>query len=203
MKNIAVRSPVKVTGAAGFWLKIRGVKPRMADRTNTNHGENAREDLGRMEQTLNDLVLELRQQNNRENRRPNVNLTIQASLTERFMKLQPPTFVGVPKVDEVETWIIGIEDIFESESYSEIVNMALILERNNEEYVKEMNQKKRSLLAKKTGETSNKRREPQKARGKEPEQDKPEKCQRCGGRHKDEQCRWNTGACFGCGKTGH
>ncbi|KAA8548055.1 hypothetical protein F0562_004684 [Nyssa sinensis] len=51
-----------------------------------------------MEQTLNDLVCELRQQNNGETRRPNVNSTNQASLTERFMKLQPPTFVGAPKI---------------------------------------------------------------------------------------------------------
>ncbi|KAA8534363.1 hypothetical protein F0562_031886 [Nyssa sinensis] len=165
-----------------------------------------------MEQTLSDLVRELRQQNNRENRRTNANLIIHASLTERFMKLQLPTFAGALEADEVETWIMGIEDIFEvmecpddkkSESNSEIVNMALILEKNNEEYVKEINQKKKSAAAEKTGETLNKKHEPPKARGKEPEQDKLEKCQRCGGRHNDDQCRWNTRACFGCVKHGH
>ncbi|KAA8549682.1 hypothetical protein F0562_001300 [Nyssa sinensis] len=74
---------------------------------------------------------------------------------------------------------------------------------NNEEYMKEVSQKKRNAPAEKAGETSNKKRETPKTRGKEPEQDKPEKCQRCGGRHSDDKCRWNTGACFGCGKQGH
>ncbi|KAA8518083.1 hypothetical protein F0562_015557 [Nyssa sinensis] len=85
----------------------------MADRTNTSHGENAIEEPGRMEQILSDLVRELRQQNNRENRRTNANPIIQASLTERFIKLQPPTFARAPKADEVETWIMGMENIFE------------------------------------------------------------------------------------------
>ncbi|KAA8517957.1 hypothetical protein F0562_015431 [Nyssa sinensis] len=69
--------------------------------------------------------------------------------------------------------------------------------------MKEVSQKKRNAPAEKTGETSNKKRETPKARGKESEQDKPEKCQRCRGRHNDDQCRWNIGACFGCGKQGH
>ncbi|KAA8529820.1 hypothetical protein F0562_034354 [Nyssa sinensis] len=76
-----------------------------------------------------------------------------------------------------------------SESYSEIVNMALIAKKNNEEYVKAQNQRKRAYIAekmaegssKKTGENSNKRREISKGQAKEPDQDKPDKCQRCGG----------------------
>ncbi|KAA8546507.1 hypothetical protein F0562_002754 [Nyssa sinensis] len=103
------------------------------------------------------------------------------------------------------------EFIRESESYSEIVNMALIAEKNNEEYVKARDQKKRAFNAekigegssKKTGWNSNKRHETSKGQAKGPDQDKPDKCQRCGGLHKDEQCRWNTGACFECGKKGH
>ncbi|KAA8538393.1 hypothetical protein F0562_028061 [Nyssa sinensis] len=93
---------------------------------------------------------------------------------------------------------MGMDDIFELMECPEDKK-----ERNNEEYMKEVNQKKRSAPVEKIGETSNKKRETPKARGKEPEQDRPEKCQRCGGRHSDDQCRWNTRACFGCGKQGH
>ena len=28
-------------------------------------------------------------------------------------------------------------------------------------------------------------------------------CSRCGRNHLDKDCRWNTGACFSCGETGH
>ncbi|KAA8525008.1 hypothetical protein F0562_011354 [Nyssa sinensis] len=210
------------------------------------------------------------------------------------MKLQPPVFAGAPKVDEAETWIMSMEDIFEvmeclkdkkvtlatfrlqgeakswwnlvkrnytmgvpflawrrftellyekyflksiregkkvefielkqgnmtvAEYEAKFIELARFApdmteierEKNNEEYVKARDQRKRAFNAKKMGEgsskrvgdNSNKKREISKGQAEKPDEDKPDKCQRCGGLHRDDQCRWNTGACFECGKKGH
>jgi hypothetical protein len=42
-----------------------------------------------------------------------------------------------------------------------------------------------------------------KTNGESSQQGQENRCERCGKAHLTKDCYWNTGGCFGCGKTGH
>ena len=94
---------------------------------------------------------------------------------------------------------------FELNSYKMVLNKALVVERGLmvEDEKKDSEPKKRAEPtngfnengpAKKFNNRGNFNRRDSGARL---------SCSRCGRNHLDKDCRWNTGACFSCGETGH
>ncbi|XP_074350874.1 uncharacterized protein LOC141690121 [Apium graveolens] len=94
---------------------------------------------------------------------------------------------------------------FELSSYKMVLNKALEVERGLmvEDGRKDFESKKRAEPTNGFNENGSSRKF--NSRGNFNRRDSGAKlsCSRCGRNHLDKDCRWNTGACFSCGESGH
>ena len=95
---------------------------------------------------------------------------------------------------------------YELTTYADVVNKALIIEREvNEECMeRERKQRKRAKSNDTQGQNNkNIKRSVKGAIDNKTQQIDGEPCSRCGKNHADKDCYWNTGACFKCGQKDH
>ena len=95
---------------------------------------------------------------------------------------------------------------YELTTYADVVNKALIIERevNEERMERERKQRKRAKLNDTQGQNNkNIKRSAKGAIDNKTQQIDGEQCSRCGKNHADKDCYWNTGACFKCGQMDH
>ena len=95
---------------------------------------------------------------------------------------------------------------YELTTYADVVNKALIIERevNEERMERERKQRKRARSNDTQGQNNkNIKRSAKRTVDNKTQQIDDEPCSRCGKNHADKDCYWNTGACFKCGQMDH
>ncbi|GFY95329.1 hypothetical protein Acr_10g0007140 [Actinidia rufa] len=109
---------------------------------------------------------------------------------KQFQQLRPPTFYGTPDPMAAESWLLGIERVFEvlpctDEQKVEVLHAALIAE----ESLNEMSQFRENRKKRIGGNGSSR-------------SNKLPTCPTCQKKHWGE-CRMGSRGCYGCGQEGH